>query len=183
VVKVNDIPGDSWNLLEKIQRYNYIQPPWSTAYPLLAAILDEGDDQAKEPKGCIIRKNIGWQNTRWLEESCWGGCGGFGFYTIEDNFQNQDPLFVDEAALDLRLQLDSPAYTLPGFQPIPFEHIGLLKTGDLNADNEVNLRDFAWMAHRWNSSSADTMGDISPQGGDGLVNQSDLHALIQYWLW
>ena len=115
---------ESWKLLDKIQRYNYTEPPWSTRYPRLAHILDHGYERAKEPEGCIIRLNIGWQNKRWLEESSLGAPGGFRFYTIERNIEDQDPHFVDEASLNLALQDDSAAYTLRGFQRIPFEQIG-----------------------------------------------------------
>lgn len=116
--------SDSWRLLDKIERYNYTQPPWSTRYPRLASILDNGIERAKEPEGCVIRLNIGWENDRWLEKNCLGACGGFDFYTFEHNIEDQDPHFVDEENLNLALRRDSPAYTLPGFEPIPFDEIG-----------------------------------------------------------
>jgi hypothetical protein len=122
---VVDEKGSSWNLLEKINRYNYTQPPWSTAYPKLASILANGYEQAKNPEGCVIRNNIGWNNKKWMEKNCLGACGGFDFYTIENNIENQDPRFVDLDNLNLALRPDSPAYSLPGFQTIPFEKIGL----------------------------------------------------------
>jgi hypothetical protein len=115
---------NSWKLLDKIKRYNYTEPPWSTRYPRLAHILDNGYEQAKEPEGCVIRTNLGWQNTRWLQESSLGAPGGFRFYTIENNIEDQDPRFVDEANLNLALRDDSPAWSLSGFQRIPFETIG-----------------------------------------------------------
>jgi len=114
----------SWKLLEKIQKYNYTEPPWSTRYPKLAQILANGYEQAKEPEGCVIRTNLGWQNKRWLQESSLGAPGGFKFYTIEKNIEDRDPHFVDEASLNLALRDDSPAYSLRGFQRIPFEDIG-----------------------------------------------------------
>ena len=118
----------SWKLLEKIERYNYTEPPWSTRYPLLAHILDNGYEQAKEPEGCVIRYNVGWQNKRWLQESSLGAAGGFKFYKIEANIEDEDPHFVDEATLNLALKDDSPAYSLRGFQRIPFESIGPQET-------------------------------------------------------
>lgn len=114
----------SWRLLDKIEQVNYTQPPWSTRYPRLARILDNGYDQAKEPEGNVIRNNIGWRNKRWLEENPLGAPGGFKFYTIEDNIDDRYPLFVDEQSLNLALRDDSPAYSLEGFQRIPFERIG-----------------------------------------------------------
>ncbi len=115
---------DSWKLLDKIERYDYTEPPWRTRYPRLAHILDNGYERAKEPEGCVIRLNVGWRNKRWLEESSLGAPGGFRFYTIERNIEDHDPHFVDEPSLNLALQDDSAAYTLRGFQRIPFEQIG-----------------------------------------------------------
>jgi hypothetical protein len=119
----------SWKLLDKIKKYNYTEPPWSTRYPRLAHILDNGYEQAKEPEGCVIRCNLGWQNKRWLQESSLGAPGGFKFYTIENNIEDQDPHFVDEQNLNLALRDDSPAYSLRGFQRIPFESIGPQENG------------------------------------------------------
>lgn len=115
---------NSWKLLDKIKRYDYTQPPWSERYPRLAHILDNGLDRAKEPEGCIIARNLGWQNKRWLEKNSLGGPGGFDFYTFTDNVEDLDPRFVDEANLNLALRDDSPAYSIPGFKPIPFAQIG-----------------------------------------------------------
>jgi hypothetical protein len=114
----------SWKLLDKIKRYNYTQPPWSERYPRLAHILDNGYDRAKEPEGCVIARNIGWRNKRWLEKNSLGGSGGFDFYTFKNNIEDQDPHFADEANLNLALRDDSPAYSIPGFRPIPFAQIG-----------------------------------------------------------
>jgi hypothetical protein len=113
-----------WRLLDKIKKYNYTEPPWSTRYPRLAHLLDNGYEQAKEPEGCVIRANLGWQNKRWLQESSLGAAGGFKFYTVENNIEDQDPHFVDEQNLNLALRDDSPAYSLRGFQRIPFDSIG-----------------------------------------------------------
>ncbi len=115
---------NSWKLLDKIKRYNYTQPPWSERYSRLAHILDNGYDQAKEPEGCVIARNIGWQNQRWLEKNSLGGSGGFDFYTFKDNIEDQDPHFVDEVNLNLALRDDSPADAIAGFEPIPFSQIG-----------------------------------------------------------
>ena len=44
---------------------------------------------------------------------------------MANNLADQDPLFVDEANLDLTLRPESPAFTIPGFQAIPFDQIGI----------------------------------------------------------
>jgi hypothetical protein len=47
------------------------------------------------------------------------------FAEIKDDVPDQDPLFVDEAKLDLTLRPESPALKIPGFVPIPFASIGI----------------------------------------------------------
>ncbi len=134
---------NSWKLLDKIKRYNYTRPPWSERYPRLAHILDNGLEMAKEPEGCIIARNIGWKNERWLEKNCLGACGGFDFYTFQDNIEDQDPKFVDEANLNLALRDDSPAYSIPGFKRIPFEKIGPQESDSKLGGHAI---DEMWMA-------------------------------------
>ena len=45
----------SWCLEEKARRLDYTQPPWSTTYPRLAAIMNENP---REPLGNTIRRNV-----------------------------------------------------------------------------------------------------------------------------
>ena len=46
---------------------------------------------------------------------------------LEDTLVDVDPLFVDRAKEDFRLQPDSPAFKL-GFKTIPVEEIGLKRS-------------------------------------------------------
>jgi len=49
-------PNDkSWCLEEKAQRLHYTEPPWSTRYPRLAAIMRE---EPREPLGNTLRRNV-----------------------------------------------------------------------------------------------------------------------------
>ncbi|MCB9941282.1 MAG: right-handed parallel beta-helix repeat-containing protein [Planctomycetaceae bacterium] len=49
-------PADkSWHLEAKAQQVDYKQPPWSTKYPRLAAIMNE---EPREPLGNTIRRNV-----------------------------------------------------------------------------------------------------------------------------
>jgi hypothetical protein len=55
-----------------------------------------------------------------------GLAGALGYISISNNISNQNPLFVDEANRNLKLQPNSPAYlNIPGFQDTKFELIGL----------------------------------------------------------
>jgi hypothetical protein len=117
---IDNPPDPSWDLLGKIEAMNYKEAPWSTAYPALAAILDNGWEDAKSPRGNTLHRNIGWQNNSWTTGD------GLSYLSSANNITNQNPLFVDEASLNLALQDNSPAYTIPGFVRIPFELIGNL---------------------------------------------------------
>jgi hypothetical protein len=51
----NDPSDKSWSLEEKARQLNYTQPPWSTKYPRLAAIMQE---EPRQPLGNTIRRNV-----------------------------------------------------------------------------------------------------------------------------
>jgi parallel beta-helix repeat protein len=123
-------PGSSGNLLEKLQKLNYQQPLWANAYPACAAIPNSWatiTDQVHwvYPEGNIFHRNLGWLNGQWLREQDAGAVSWFTKYG--DSIEDQDPLFTDEANLNLSLLSTSPAFLLPGFQPIPFNEIGIQK--------------------------------------------------------
>lgn len=98
---------------------NYKQPPWSIRYPELLNILE---DEPLAPKGNVVARNI-----------CWGGKWGSTeasaapYITFADNLLDTDPRFRD--ALRFQLEDGSPAFKL-GFQPIPFERVGLYQSED-----------------------------------------------------
>jgi hypothetical protein len=126
---INNTPGSSWNLLERLT-YDDIQyqaEPWASAYPKLAVIPNDWAAIIapgalwREPEGCVFSRNLGYQNSTWII-----GSGTMDvFDEVSDNISNQNPLFEDEANLDLRLRPDSPAFDIPGFVDIPFEQIGI----------------------------------------------------------
>jgi hypothetical protein len=132
VCNINETTNDPHNLLAKIQLYSYQSLPWSTAYPNLAAIPTSGQGytDAKNPGNDTLQKNIGWQNSSWTIEGSYcppnGLSGALAYISISNNISNQDPLFVDEANRNLKLQTNSPAYlNISGFQNTNFELIGL----------------------------------------------------------
>ncbi|MFC1609634.1 right-handed parallel beta-helix repeat-containing protein [Myxococcota bacterium] len=134
ISRITNTPGDSWNLLERLARdgIQYQAEPWASAYPELAAIPNDwatiSDPSATwlYPEGCVFSRNIGFDNVQWIRESNYGGTGTLNKYAeIADNIEDQDPLFVDEANLDLTLLPNSPALAIPGFVAIPFDQIGI----------------------------------------------------------
>ncbi|MBI5488321.1 MAG: right-handed parallel beta-helix repeat-containing protein [Deltaproteobacteria bacterium] len=132
---------DDWNLLGRVnvvfedcwagaRPIAYQSEPWATRYPELAAIPNDWSAVAAshwlDPEGCVFARNITWRTESLMRESTWGGEGALGFYaSTEPNIDDQDPLFVDEASLDLTLRPESPAFTMPGFEAIPFREIGI----------------------------------------------------------
>jgi hypothetical protein len=51
----NDPADKSWCLEEKARELHYTEPPWSTKYPRLAAIMNE---EPRQPLGNTIRRNV-----------------------------------------------------------------------------------------------------------------------------
>ncbi|MBK9990338.1 MAG: right-handed parallel beta-helix repeat-containing protein [Verrucomicrobia bacterium] len=126
----NNIPGNSWNLLEKLEQLGYQQPPWASRFPECAAIPNNWaiiTDPANTwlyPEGSVFSRNFGWGNFRWTQITT----GTFGHYKeVAKNVEDQDPLFTDEATLNLLLKPNSPAFLIPGFEDIPFDEIGVRK--------------------------------------------------------
>ena len=137
-VLTND-PGDSWNLVERLQSvyegYDHGEPldhkaePWLSAFPALGVMPDTYEEVVDthwlDPEGCIFSRNLIWDSEGQILEGTWGGEGALKFYEeISDNLFDQDPLFVDEEGGDLNLSDESPAWTIPGFEAIPFDEIG-----------------------------------------------------------
>ena len=120
-IKLDAAPSDSWNLLAKAERLDYKNPPWSTRYPKLASIMDE---EPFLPLGNIVRCNVAYRCKRWLSSR------GMKPYLDRVEFSNNletidEPGFVDAAAKDFRLRSDSAVLKLSGWEPIPFDKIGL----------------------------------------------------------
>ncbi|MDP8223172.1 MAG: right-handed parallel beta-helix repeat-containing protein [Candidatus Lernaella stagnicola] len=127
-------PEQNESLWNKLVPYNVTEPPWSTYYPELAAMYD--DPTPYEPDNNHVNRNMAHERLFWVEQGFWGSSVWevlmglpLSFLIFEDNLPNvEDPGFVDEANLDLSLRPDSPAYTIPGWEEIPFSEIGLILT-------------------------------------------------------
>jgi hypothetical protein len=118
--------SDAWTLWQDLQKLPYQGPIWSNAYPPLAAIPNNWaavtNGNWLYPQGCVFSRNLGFGNANWMHTHY----NAFTYFKeIANNLANSDPLFVDEANRNLTLRPTSPAYTIPGFQPIPFDQIGL----------------------------------------------------------
>lgn len=109
------VKGGSWRMYEKLADVNYKEPPFSTKYPKLAAILDHGDPAV--PRGNVVVRNISVGGT-------WLNMDNRIEVTFEGNLVDEDPGFIDRENENFQLKDDSPAYKL-GFKRIPIEKIGL----------------------------------------------------------
>jgi hypothetical protein len=132
LTRITNTAGDSWNLREKLEKLNYQSEPWASRYPECAAIpnswteISAPDALWKYPENSVFSRNLGFENTNWSKESNGSGTGTFNkFAEIIDNVEDEDPLFVDEANLNLALTAASPVNEIPGFEPIPFSEIGV----------------------------------------------------------
>ncbi len=141
----------SWCLEEKAKRLDYTQPPWSTKYPRLAAIMDE---DPRQPLGNTIRRNVFVDCTKQvlsfdgnvkklldkfdiadnLAVNSIGAASGIAKDVDVKGFANlsgteEEPLAPASDTLtaqDLSLRWGAWLQkTLPSFETIPFESIGL----------------------------------------------------------
>ncbi|MBS2028263.1 MAG: right-handed parallel beta-helix repeat-containing protein [Deltaproteobacteria bacterium] len=125
----NHTPGDSWDLLGKLEAMNYQQPPWSTAYPACAAIPDDWntliapDAGWLAPQGSVFSENVGDGSGTFI--SAYGTDVLPAYAEIANNLPDAGALFVDPDAGNFNLNPSSGAFGLPGFTDIPFDSIGI----------------------------------------------------------
>jgi hypothetical protein len=124
----NNIPGDSWNLLEKLNNVGYQQEPWLSKYPACAAIPNDwtvvsaSGSHWLKPEGCVFERNVGTGNATFQD----GDATTYAAYTsITNNLADTSVLFVDEAGGNLAIRSDSPALSLPNFVAPPFADMGV----------------------------------------------------------
>jgi hypothetical protein len=102
---------------KRLKQVPYNKPPY-TKYPHLADMLER--DPIGAPWYCVVSRNVFVNGLQLL-----GGRGAKKeWITVEDNWDEGDPRFVDAERGDFRLRKDSPVWKL-GFKPIPFDKIGL----------------------------------------------------------
>jgi hypothetical protein len=135
VTTITNNHSDTWNLLEKIRRFSYKSPPWSIAYPNLAAIPDRWEEiqgsHWLQPEGSELYGNLhaGLSGDLFRQNNyspqkatviSW-------FSKVAENLTQVDPQFVDPGRLDFQLRPSSPAFRIPGFPGIDSSGIGIVK--------------------------------------------------------
>ena len=117
VVGTRNSDGIRCARLRRLKEVPYNKPPY-TKYPRLADMLER--DPIGAPWHCVVSRNVFVGGLHLLS--------GHGvkkeWTTVEDNWDEGDPGFVDLKRGDFRLRKDSPVWKL-GFKPIPFDKIGL----------------------------------------------------------
>jgi len=63
------------------------------------------------------------------------------------------------------------------------ENISNVNIADINRDGKVNIIDLGILASQWEQTPSLPNADISPLGGDNIVDFGDLEKLCQNWLW
>jgi len=96
----------------------FMESPYSTRYPQLLKILD---DEPYAPKGNVVERNI-FVGERWNDVDA----RARRYVVMRNNLVGTGPRFVRKPPASFALRKDSPAWKL-GFEPIPFEKIGLYK--------------------------------------------------------
>ena len=149
----NSATDTSWSLEAKAKKFNYTQPPWSTKYPRLAAIMNE---DPRQPLGNPVRRNVfvdcaqqvcdfdgnvkklldKFEIAENLAVNTTGATNGMAKAVAMKGFTNlvgtaKEPIelgFANVAAMDFSLRSRARLLKeLPSFEKIPFEKIGLYK--------------------------------------------------------
>ena len=105
-------------MYEKLEEVNYQFPPYSTRYPELTDILEEGNPAM--PSGNTIIRNISI-NSQWMEVD---NKVDLEQNSINNNFIDIPMEIMDSSGFSYRLA-DSSVAVKNGFKKIPVEKIGL----------------------------------------------------------
>jgi hypothetical protein len=130
----SNVVSSSFNLLQRLSAFgiSYQTAPWSTAYPLCAAITNSyaacvaSGALWVNPQNCQFSTNSGWGNNNWTFQADLSNTGQFGVYaTMSNNNSTDTPFINDLLAYDRTLRSDTvTSPTISGFNPIQFQSIG-----------------------------------------------------------
>ncbi len=140
----NNKPGDSWNLLEQIDKAGARGGLWPSLFPELASTprswRQVRGSELLGPKGSVFARNIGWGNKQFAYEQDWGGRPDwiFGIYKeFGNNADNVQPLFRD-ADLRVSTRRDVVASdAVKGFTPLNPASAGLPVVYAVDASGQV----------------------------------------------
>lgn len=110
-------------MLRDYQKLNPVNPPWSTRFPSLPALLENNPGL---PVGCVLERNVVTGSDK--EAELRGRPEHFKVVTLKDNtvLTAEDMGFADMVKMDFRMSPDAAVFKkVPGFKAIPFKKIGL----------------------------------------------------------
>ncbi|MCK9266339.1 right-handed parallel beta-helix repeat-containing protein [bacterium] len=107
---------------QRLQELRYKQPPWSYRYPPLINMLEREPSSWGSIQGSVIERNF---NTGGAFISF--GRGTQASTHFKNNWDGQEPLFMDKENMDFRLRPGAPIYGLTGYEPINISSIGVYK--------------------------------------------------------
>jgi len=106
---------------ERLRTVKYNQPPYSIKYPHLA---NYWDDNPSVPKRNPVSKNVFYKVGK-----TYAGKKEWMPFKDDNWVTNENPGFVDAGVMNFKLKKSARVFSeIPGFQDIPFEKIGVIKT-------------------------------------------------------
>jgi hypothetical protein len=123
--------GPTWRLLDRLKPFQVRRPPWSMAYPELAALPGDWEELRGThwlwPEGSVIQGNLHVASARCpgsallRQPLAWHERYGI---RVEGNLAAPDSPFVAAESLDFRLRTSCPILALPGFVNVDPAQIG-----------------------------------------------------------
>ncbi len=175
----------------RMDKYNYLNPPYSTYYPSLTRRKLEIDDG--RPKGNSIQNNLFFKNAIQNVKDMFRD-DEVGKYTFpKGNISTIDPLFENLIQGDYRFKPNSPVLA-QGFNTIPVDQIGLLPldensvdpipsvVGDVPLNNRLTLYDSV-LVERYVKGFQLTSEQLSRANVDttnSTVNSADAKLIAQH---